>query len=76
MQAQTIEDERIDTLMEVVRLRNEGKRTEASALIKKYPLEPEMAQIFKDVYGAEFLIKGGYNLSEVEATLGKDWIHQ
>jgi hypothetical protein len=76
MVTQMTEDEKIDILMEVVRLKNEGKETESDELFKTYPLEPDMAQIFKDVYGSEFLIEGGYNLSEAEAKFGKEWINQ
>ena len=76
MATQTIEDVRLDILTEVVRLKREGKQAEASKLMKTYPMEPEMAQIAKDVYGSDFLIEAGYNLSEVEAKFGKDWLHK
>ena len=68
------EDEKIDLLMEVVRLKNEGKEAESDKLFKTIPLEPQFAQDIKDVYGADFLIEHGYNISEAEAKFGKDWI--
>ena len=76
MKTQMTENERIDILMEVARLSKEGKEDESNELFKTVPLKPEMAQIFKEVYGAEFLINGGYNLSEAEAKYGKDWLNK
>ena len=74
MQTQMTEDERIDILMEVVRLKKEGKEAESEALMRTIPLRPEFAQDIKDVYGADFLIEHGYNISEAEAKFGKDWL--
>ena len=76
MKTQMTEDEKDSILMEVIRLRNEGKEAEASKLIKTYPLEPEFAKNVKEVYGAEFLVQYGYNLSEAEAKYGKDWLNK
>jgi hypothetical protein len=76
MKVQMTEDEKINILMEVARLKNEGKQKEAGELMKTYPLEPEFAQIFKDVYGPEFLIENDYNLTEAEAKYGKDWLNK
>jgi hypothetical protein len=55
-------------------LREEGKEEEANKLFKSVPLEPEIAKIFKEVYGSDFLIKCGYNLLEANETYGKDWL--
>ena len=76
MKVQMTEDEKDSILFEVARLTNEGKEDEAEEVFKTYPLEPEMAQIFKEVYGADFLIENEYNLSEVEAKYGKDWLNK
>ena len=76
MKVQMTKDEKINILMEVARLKNEGKEAEASKLMKTFPLKPEMAQIFKEVYGSEFLIEYGYNISEAEAKYGKDWLYK
>jgi hypothetical protein len=35
-----------------------------------------LAKAVKEFFGAEALRKGGYNLSEVEAELGPDWLAQ
>jgi hypothetical protein len=76
MKVQMTEDEKDNILMEVVRLKNEGKEDEAGELMKTYPLEPKFALSVKRVYGADFLIEAGYNLSEAEAEYGKDWLHK
>jgi hypothetical protein len=76
MKVQMTEDEKINILLEVVRLREEGKEAEASAIFKTYPLEPGFAKNIKEVYGADFLIENGYNLSEAEAKYGKDWLNK
>jgi hypothetical protein len=57
-------------------LREEGKEEEANKLFKSVPLEPGMAKIGKEVYGADFLINGGYNLLEANAAYGKDWLNR
>ena len=76
MKAVMTEDEKINILLEVARLKNEGKQVEAGELIKTVPLKPEMAQIFKDVYGSDFLVEAGYDLSEAEAKYGRDWLYK
>ena len=76
MKVQMTEDEKLNILMEVVRLKKEGKEVEADELIKTYPLEPEFAKNVKEVYGVDFLIENGYNLSEAEAKYGKDWLNK
>jgi hypothetical protein len=66
--------EKTQTIYKANMLSKEGKEDEASKLLRSAPLEPEIAKIFKDVYGADFLITGGFNLLEVDEAYGKDWL--
>jgi hypothetical protein len=69
-------EEQAQTMYRVVLLHQEGKDEEASKLIRSVPLMPEIAKIGKEVYGAEFLIKGGYNLLEANEAYGEDWLYK
>ena len=42
--------------------------------IRLIPMPPYMAQAAKDTIGVDFLLNGGWNLSEVEAEFGADWL--
>jgi hypothetical protein len=37
-------------------------------------MPPYLAKIAKEKIGSDFLINGGWNLSEAEAEFGKDWL--
>ena len=37
-------------------------------------MPPYFAKIMKDKMGADFLIQGGYNLSEAEVEFGSNWL--
>jgi hypothetical protein len=43
-------------------------------LIKSIPLPPYLAKVAKEKIGVDFLKNGGWNLSEVEAEFGSDWL--
>jgi len=44
-------------------------------LTKSIPMPPYLAKVAKEKVGADFLIDGGWNLSEAEAEFGSDWLH-
>lgn len=46
----------------------------AIELTKQVPLYPEVANAFKNVFGIEFLVKNGFDLSDAEKKYGKEWI--
>jgi hypothetical protein len=69
------DDERLDTMYQATLLFDEGKNEEAMQLVKSVPLMPELAKIFKDVYGADYLAGSGFNLLEADQTYGKDWLY-
>ena len=43
-------------------------------LTKSIPIPPYLAKIAKEKIGLDFLINGGWNLSEAEAEFGQDWL--
>jgi hypothetical protein len=70
------EKEKAAIIMRSIELRDAGKEAEAHDLMKQFPTPPWLAKIFKEKVGADFLIKGGYNLSEAEAVFGPGWLTQ
>ena len=68
------EREKADIFMKTIELEEAGKTEESKALHRTIPLPPYLAKVFKDKVGADFLIRGGYNLSEAEAEYGPDWL--
>ena len=53
-----------------------GDKEGFTHLIRKVPMPPYLAKIMKDKMGMEFLINGGWNLSEAEAEFGSGWINK
>ncbi len=53
-----------------------GDRPEHSRLIRQIPLVPHLAKTAKEIWGKEFLLKAGYDLSAAEAAYGSDWLDQ
>jgi hypothetical protein len=68
------EREKADIFMESYRLRQEGRKEEATALRRTIPLPAILAKILKEEVGADFLIQNGWNLAEAEAEYGTDWL--
>jgi len=42
--------------------------------MKLIPMPPYMAKTAKETIGVDFLVNGGWNLSEVEAEFGEQWL--
>ena len=51
-----------------------GNKEEAFNLRMKLPLAPHLAKAAKKLWGKDFLIESGLDLSEAEAAYGKDWL--
>jgi hypothetical protein len=53
-----------------------GNMEECVRIMRELPLAPYLAEFAKNHshLGADFLIKGGFNLSEAEAEFGSDWL--
>jgi hypothetical protein len=74
-QAQTMTDEeKVTTAYKAFELLDAGDREGYSRLMKSIPLPPYLAKIAKEKIGMDFLLDRGWNLSEVEAEFGPDWL--
>ena len=67
-------DEKLARSNKALDLLDAGDREGYSRLIRTAPLPPYLAKVFKEKVGADFLIDGGFNLSEAEAEFGRDWL--
>jgi hypothetical protein len=60
--------------MKAIELRKQGKFEEADKLEHTIPIPAYLAKWAKKRFGAEILLKTGWNLSEAEAEYGHDWL--
>jgi len=67
-------DEKLAISCKAASLRKAGDEEAATRLLRTAPMPPYLAKVLKETMGADFLIKGGYNLSEAEAEFGRNWI--
>jgi hypothetical protein len=67
-------EERLDVITKADEYLKAGNIAEADRLVLGLPVPTYLAKYVKEFFGAEALRKGGYNLSEVEAELGPDWL--
>jgi hypothetical protein len=51
-----------------------GNMEECARILRQLPLAPYLAEFARSHLGSDFLINGGFNLSEAEAEFGKDWL--
>ena len=74
-QAQTMTlDEKLAISCKAAELRKAGDKEGASRLIRTAPMPPYIAKVMKEKVGVDFLIDGGWNLSEAEEEFGHDWL--
>ena len=74
-QAQIIsQEEETAILMKAHELKEQGKLEEYEKTMKQIPLPPYLAKYAKKYFGAETLIKTGWNLSAAEAEFGPGWL--
>jgi hypothetical protein len=66
--------EKLQIGMKSYALEDQGKIAEAVKLRKQIPLAPYLAKFLKDHLGLDALLKGDWNLSEVEAEYGPDFL--
>jgi len=67
-------DEKLALSGKLLELRKAGDTEGASRLIRSMPMPPYLAKVAKEKIGVDFLINGGWNLSEAEAEFGPDWL--
>jgi len=63
-------DEKLAVLNKAGSLWRAGKIEESERLSKTVPIPSYIAKIMKEKMGLDFLINGGWNLSEAEAEFG------
>ena len=74
-QTQTMSiDEKLIIGCKAAELRKAGDMEGADRLVKSIPMPPYLAKVAKEKIGIDFLLNGGWNLSEAEAEFGSDWL--
>ena len=69
------QDEKLAISNKALDLLDAGDKEGYSRLIRTAPMPPYLAKIMKEKMGADFLINGGWNLSEAEAEFGSGWLN-
>ena len=69
-------DEKLTISNRALDLLDAGDREGYRRLIRTSPMPPYLAKVMKVKMGADYLIKGGWNLSEAEIEFGKDWLNR
>jgi hypothetical protein len=67
-------DEKLATLNRAIALKKTGDFEGYDRLVKSVPLPPYIAKVMKEKVGMEFFTRYNWNLSEVEAEFGPDYI--
>ena len=74
-QSQTMTlDEKLAISNKACLLWQAGDKEGYSRLTRTIPMPPYLAKVMKEKVGLDFLLNGGWNLSEAEAEFGKDWL--
>jgi len=74
-QAQTMTlDEKLAIGCKAAALWDAGDEEGGSRLLRTIPMPPYLAKVAKEKMGVDFLIIGGWNLSEAEAEFGNNWL--
>ena len=69
-------DEKLDISLKAFELLDAGDREGYSRLMRTAPMPPYLAKVMKEKMGVDYLINGGWNLSEAEAEFGSDWLNR
>jgi len=67
-------DEKLAISCKAAELWKAGDTEGYDRVMKTAPMPPYIAKVMKEKVGADFLINGGFNLSEAEAEFGRDWL--
>jgi len=67
-------DEKLAIAVKSAELWQAGDEEGSIRLVKTAPMIPYLAKFFKEKVGADYLINGGWDLSEAEAEFGSDWL--
>jgi len=69
-------EEKIDISYKACMLRRAGDHEGYSRLTRTIPMPPWLAKIIKEKVGLEFFDRYNWNLSEVEAEFGSDFLNK
>ena len=53
-----------------------GNKDEEIRLMRKLPLAPHLAMAAKEMYGKEYLLEHGYDLTDANEEFGNDWLER
>lgn len=53
-----------------------GDDDKALAIAKRMPVPPRFANVFKEAFGAQWLLDQGFDLSDAVAYYGEGWLHE
>ena len=67
-------DEKLAVSNKAIALKHAGDREGYDRLMRTIPIPSYIAKVIKEKVGADYLIDGGWNLSEAEAKFGKNWL--
>jgi hypothetical protein len=67
-------DEKLAIGCRAAELRKDADKERHILLITSIPMTPYLAKETKEKIGADFLINGGWNLSEADAEFGPGWL--
>jgi hypothetical protein len=76
MQPQMTLKEKLAIGMKSIELEKQGNLEESNRVMKQIPMPPYLAKFAKEKMGVDFLLKGGWNLSEAEAEYGSGWLNK
>ena len=69
-------DEKLTIGCKAAELRKAGDEEGSTRLMKTIPLPPYLAKVIKEKVGLDCLLSTGWNMSEVEAEFGSDWLNK
>ena len=67
-------DEKLAISMKACELWQAGDKDGFHRVIRTAPMPPYLAKVAKEKIGVDFLLNGGWNLSEAEVEFGSDWL--
>jgi hypothetical protein len=73
-QAQMTLDEKFAIAKKAHEFESAGNMEEYERVMKQLPMPSYLAKFAKDKIGIDFLLNGGWNLSEAEAEFGQNWL--
>ena len=67
-------DEKLAISNRAIALSKAGDEEGYDRLMRTIPMPPYLAKVAKEKIGVDFLINGGWDLSEAEAEFGHNWL--